>query len=210
MRSVARRRIGAKDSATRTKLLDAAEQLMTTEGYAAVTSRRVGTRAGIAPQLVHYYFRTMDDLFLEVIRRRSEAGLAEFARTTAGDVSLRLLWEFQAGRAQGRMEIEFAALANHRKAVGVEIARYGERFRQMHAQGVARALDRLGISEAECPPQALTVLMTGVAQILALEEGLGMSAGHDDARAFVEQLLDRFERGINRSPSAARPLAARR
>ncbi len=76
---MAQRRIGTKDSATRTKLLDAAERLMIAEGYAAVTSRRVGTEAGIAPQLVHYYFRTMDDLFLEVIRRRSEAGLAEFA-----------------------------------------------------------------------------------------------------------------------------------
>jgi len=203
---VARRRIGTKDSATRTKLLDAAERLMIAEGYAAVTSRRVGTEAGIAPQLVHYYFRTMDDLFLEVIRRRSEAGLAEFARATEGDVSLRQLWDFQAGRAQSRMEIEFAALANHRKVVGVEIATYGERFRQMHADGVARALDRLGMSKDAYPPEVLTLLMTGVAQILALEEGLGMSSAHDETRAFVDELIDRF----SRSPSAARQPAAHR
>ena len=42
--------------------MDAAEQLLLEEGYAAVTSRRVGARAGLKPQLVHYYFRTMDDL----------------------------------------------------------------------------------------------------------------------------------------------------
>jgi AcrR family transcriptional regulator len=203
---VAQRRIGTKDSATRAKLLDAAERLMIAEGYAAVTSRRVGTEAGIAPQLVHYYFRTMDDLFLEVIRRRSEAGLAEFARATEGDVSLRRLWDFQAGRAQSRMEIEFAALANHRKVVGVEIAKYGERFRQMHADGVARALDRLGVSRDAYPPEVLTLLMTGVAQILALEEGLGMSSGHDETRAFVDELIDRF----SQSPSAARQPVARR
>jgi TetR/AcrR family transcriptional regulator len=183
----------AKESATKTKLLDAAEQLMVDEGYAAVTSRRVGTKAGIAAQLVHYYFRTMDDLFLEVIRRRSEAGLAEFARAIEGDVSLRQLWDFQAGRAASRMEIEFAALANHRKVVGEEIAKYGERFRHLHADGVARALDRLGISHEICPPQVLTLLMTGVAQILALEEGLGMDAGHKQTKAFVAQLIDRFE-----------------
>ena len=68
------RRMGAKDSLTRTKLLDAAERLMLEEGYAAVTSRRVGRKAGISSQLVHYYFRTMDDLFLEVFRRRAEEG----------------------------------------------------------------------------------------------------------------------------------------
>ena len=55
-------------------LLDAAEQLMLEEGYAAVTSRRVAAQAGLKPQLVHYYFRTMDDLFLAVFRRRAEPG----------------------------------------------------------------------------------------------------------------------------------------
>src|SRR5690606_21688674 len=62
------RRIGAPDSKTRTRLLDAAERLLLREGYASVTSRRVAAEAGLKPQLVHYYFRTMDDLFLEVFR----------------------------------------------------------------------------------------------------------------------------------------------
>ena len=52
---------------------------MLEEGYAAVTSRRVGREAGISSQLVHYYFRTMDDLFLEVFRRRAEEGFGRFA-----------------------------------------------------------------------------------------------------------------------------------
>ena len=63
------RRLGAPDAKNRTVLLDAAEQLMRDEGYAAVTSRRVAEKAGLKPQLVHYYFRTMDDLFLELYRR---------------------------------------------------------------------------------------------------------------------------------------------
>ncbi|EUA30299.1 bacterial regulatory s, tetR family protein [Mycobacterium xenopi 4042] len=57
-------------------LLDAAEQLMLEEGYAAVTSRRVAQKAALKPQLVHYYFRTMDDLFLAAFRRRAEEGFA--------------------------------------------------------------------------------------------------------------------------------------
>ena len=66
------RRIGAVDSKTRAQLLDAAELLLLEEGYAAVTSRRVAAKAGLKPQLVHYYFRTMDDLFVEVFRRRAD------------------------------------------------------------------------------------------------------------------------------------------
>src|SRR3984893_8602238 len=69
------RRIGAPDAKNRGLLLDAAEQLMLEEGYAAVTSRRLANKAGLKPQLVHYYFRTMEELFLEVFRRRAEEGL---------------------------------------------------------------------------------------------------------------------------------------
>jgi len=69
------RRIGGPDAKNRGILLDAAEQLMLEDGSAAVTSRRVAERAGLKPQLVHYYFRTMDDLFIEVFRRMSNLGL---------------------------------------------------------------------------------------------------------------------------------------
>src|SRR5215218_6848657 len=86
------RRIGAEDSKTRAQLLDAAEALLLDEGYAAVTSRKVAARAGLKPQLVHYYFRTMDDLFLEVFRRRADENLAAFEQAIAADGSLRNLW----------------------------------------------------------------------------------------------------------------------
>ncbi len=58
---------------------------MLEEGYAAVTSRRVAAQAGLKPQLVHYYFRTMDDLFLAAYRRRADQGLERLAQ--ALDVS---------------------------------------------------------------------------------------------------------------------------
>src|SRR5215472_961066 len=87
------RRIGAPDAKNRAVLLDAAEQLMLDEGYAAVTSRRVAAKAGLKPQLVHYYFRTMDDLFLAMLARQSEAGLDRQAKALASDRPLRALWE---------------------------------------------------------------------------------------------------------------------
>ena len=68
------RRIGAPDAKNRGVLIDAAEKLLLEEGYAAVTSRRVAEKAGLKPQLVHYYFRTMEELFLAVFRRMAEAG----------------------------------------------------------------------------------------------------------------------------------------
>src|SRR5690349_20615746 len=50
----------------------ATAQIMLEEGYAASTSRRVAAKAGVKPALVHYYFPSMDDLFLAVLRDSAE------------------------------------------------------------------------------------------------------------------------------------------
>src|SRR6188508_2801882 len=114
------RRIGAEDSATRARLLDAAQALLLEEGYAAVTSRRVAARAGLKPQLVHYYFRTMDELFVELFRSRAEENLARFERAIAQDSSLPALWRLNADPRGSAFTMEFVALANHRKAIRAE------------------------------------------------------------------------------------------
>jgi AcrR family transcriptional regulator len=187
------RRIGARDSKTRAQLLDAAELLMSEEGYAAVTSRRLAARAGLKPQLVHYYFRTMDDLFVEAFRRRAEENLARFERAIADDGSLGNLWRLNADPRGAAFSIEFVALANHRKAIRAEIARYAERFRAAQVEAVRAALAGHGIDEDELPPLVALLTMTGIAQVLALEDALGVTAGHDATVAFVERTIARLE-----------------
>ena len=187
------RRIGAFDSKTRAQLLDAAELLLLEDGYAAVTSRRVAARAGLKPQLVHYYFRTMDDLFLEVFRRRAEENVARVERAIATDGSLRALWQLNADLRGARFNIEFVALANHRKAIRTEIARYAERFRAAQLEAVTTALDELGVTDDQIPPIVALLMMTGLTQVLALEDALGMTAGHDTTRSFIERTIARID-----------------
>ena len=69
------RRTGTESSKTRAVLLDVTEELIRTEGYAAISSRRVASEAGVTGALVHYYFPTLDDLFVEVFRRGAEQNL---------------------------------------------------------------------------------------------------------------------------------------
>jgi AcrR family transcriptional regulator len=187
------RRIGAADSKTRARLVDAAEQLLMEEGYAAVTSRRVGARAGLKPQLVHYYFRTMDDLFTEVFRRRAEENLARFERAMAADPSLRTLWRLNADPRGAAFSIEFVALANHRKVIRAEIARYAERFRAAQIEALSAALAADGITPDHLPPIVALLMMTGLSQVLALEEALGVTAGHEATISFVQSVIDRLE-----------------
>ncbi len=188
-----RRRIGAPDSKTRAQLLDAAEQLLVEDGYASVTSRRVGAKAGLKPQLVHYYFRTMDELFAEVFRRRAEENLARFDREIAADGSLRSLWKLNADPRGAAFNIEFVALAKQRKAIRTEIARYAERFRASQLQALTVALTADGVTRDQVPPIVALLLMTGLTQVLSLEAALDVTAGHDETIAFVNLLIDRLE-----------------
>jgi AcrR family transcriptional regulator len=187
------RRIGAADSKTRAQLLDAAEQLLLEEGYAAVTSRRVGAKAGLKPQLVHYYFRTMDDLFIEVFRRRADENLAHFERTVSSHNSLRTLWHLNADPRGAAFMTEFVALANHRKTIRTEIARYAERSRAAQLVALTAALDADGIKPDQLPPIVALLLMTGLSQVLSLERVLGVTAGHDDTVLFVQRAIDLLE-----------------
>ena len=187
------RRIGAPDAKNRTMLLDAAEQLMLEEGYAAVTSRRLASRAGLKPQLVHYYFRTMDELFLAVFRRRAEEGLQAQARALQSRQPLWALWKFGTDPGFTRMTMEFMALANHRKEMRAEIAYYAERFRDEQRKAVSSALQRYGVATQDVPPVVWTVLMTSVSRVLVLEQALGMSAGHAETVELVEEYLRRLE-----------------
>ena len=81
------------------------------------------------------------------------------------------------------------ALANHRKAIRAEIARYAERFRAAQLSAVTAALAALGVTEDELPPIVVLLMMTGVSQVMALEDALGVTSGHDTTRAFIEQYL---------------------
>ncbi len=187
------RRIGAQDSKTRAQLLDAAEDLLLEEGYAAVTSRRVAAKAGLKPQLVHYYFRTMDDLYLEVFRRRAQENLARFERAIAADGSLRTLWRLNADPRGAAFTMEFVALANHRKTIRAEVARYAEQFRSIQVEALRAALARHDIPEDQLPPIVALLLMTGVSQVLTLEGALGVTAGHDTTVEFIERAIAQLE-----------------
>jgi AcrR family transcriptional regulator len=187
------RRIGAEDSTSRSALLDAARQLMLEEGYAAVTSRRVAAKAGLKPQLVHYYFRTMDDLFIALVRRGAEQSLARQALALASPQPLRALWELSTDPAATKLQMELVALANHRKALRSELAGYAEEFRRLQVRALGRVLVDYGIGPDDFPPEAVVLVITAVSQVLGMEETLGMTTGHAQIRMVVEHLLTRFE-----------------
>ncbi len=191
---VATRRLGTETSETRATLLDATEQLMLDSGYAAVSSRRVAAVAGVRPALVHYYFRTMDDLFLAAFKRRAEQAFAHQQRALQSPQPLWSLWEMSRDPRGTVLTMEFSALANHRPAIRAEITAAAERIRALQVAMLTDALATHGVTFDDCPPVVAAVLIAGISILLALEQGsLGMSTGHTETIAYVEGFLTRLE-----------------
>jgi len=187
------RRSGSETSETRTRLLDVTEQVMLADGYAAVTSRRVAADAGVTPALVHYYFKTIDDLFLAVIRRRGAQYAKRQERALSSPRPIHALWELSTDRAGTGLLMEFIALANHRKVIAVEIAEQvaESRLAQLEAlRGLAGSTDGVG---DDLSPEAMLVLIASVSRTIALEESLGMDAGLKQTAEFVERLIARID-----------------
>jgi AcrR family transcriptional regulator len=184
------RRTGTETSETRARLLDVTEQIMLADGYAAVSSRSIAKEAGVTPALVHYYFPTLDDLFLEVLRRRAEQQLARQARMLSADRPLHALWKQSKDPDGAGLLTELMALANHRKVVRAELADYAERFRKVQVKALKSHIDERGL---DVPPVTLLVLIAGMARSLVLEESLGMKTGIADTYAVIERLLDSIE-----------------
>ncbi len=183
---------GGRESATRQALIRATAQIMLEEGYAAATSRRVAAKAGVKPALVHYYFPTMDDLFLAVLHDGAETNLARQRQALADDEPLHALWRLNSTHG-ARLFMEFMALANHRKAIRSEIAAYAERFGDVEESAVTLAMRAHGLDMAAFPPVVMSMIVTSLARIVLLERGLGITRGHADAEAFIEHYLERFE-----------------
>ena len=185
-----RPRVGRE--ATREALIEATAQIMVDEGYAAATSRRVAAKAGVKPALVHYYFPSMDDLFVAVLRDKAETNLQRQRKAIAEEEPLHALWQLS-GAQDAQLFPEFLAMANHRKAIRSEISSYAMRFRDLEEGAMTLALKARGIDLESFPPVVMSMIMGSLARMVLHEQGLGITRGHEEARVFIEQCLDRFE-----------------
>ena len=186
------RKTKAADNGARQRLIEATAKVMREEGYAAATSRRVATEAGVKQALVYYYFPTMDDLYVEVLRAGAEVSLANMRATLTDNDPLRTLWLINSDLRMTGLNTEFMALANHRKAIRAELKSYAERVRDIETAAVTVALRAAGMDLEEYPPVAVSMIIAQIARSLCNESAVGVTLGHEELRAFMKRQLDLF------------------
>ena len=191
----------------RAALVEAAEQLIREQGYPSVTARNLADKINLKRQIVHYYFRSMDDVFIAVIRRGADLVRPRLEAALKSNEPLRTLWEINSDRAQATLSMELTALAGRRPAVRAEVKRYAEEFRDLQTRVLVQHLEKRGISP-DLQPIVATILLTGLSQVLTLESAIDIDLGHAETLEFVDACLRAFAQG-QESP-LPRPQAGKR
>lgn len=166
---------------------------MLREGYAAVSSRSVAASVGINAPLVHYYFPTIDDLFVAVLRRRAERNVARMEEALASPEPLRAWWELASDPRGTALFVELMAAANHRPALKAEVGDVARDVRRMQVETLASVLDEYGLDADDFPPILIAAAIQGLAFSVVTDQVAGYETAPEEAAAAMARLVARLE-----------------
>lgn len=184
---------GSRRTGKRQAILAAAEHVILNEGYGAVTFRSVATAAGVAPGLVQYYFPSLDDLFITVLREATDRLIVELTHAADAGQPLRAIWAYANNPTGTALLMQFMALANRLPQIGSVLGEGGERVRQALLRILTDKWSDYGLDDSEFTPAALLFVLSAIPRMMHMEATLGTVTGHADTVAMIERFLDRIE-----------------
>lgn len=182
--------------------MDATAEIMLKDGYAAATSRRVAAEAGVQRALVYYYFPTMDDLYLAVLRRGTDAAIEAQKQALRSDKPFRALWDMTVDQRGTQLAMEFMALGNHRKEIRAELAEGAVRFRDAQIAALTYMLRDRQMDGEATSPDVVSILIASIGRLIVIERGLGIDVGHPAVLAMVDRFLDDLDHPPGDAPVA--------
>jgi AcrR family transcriptional regulator len=181
-------------------LLDAAERLLVSEGYARISTRRLAQEAGVNHGLVHYYFGSMEELFVQVLERFTARLIERQRAMYAADVPFiekwRAAWRFhEEDLAAGYPKIwhELQAMAWNEPGLRERLVRVNGEWRGVLREAFARGREQYGTETGEPPLDGLVALVMMFAQGAQAERLLGISEGHAELLAWIDGWLQSLE-----------------
>jgi AcrR family transcriptional regulator len=194
-------RAGAKGREEATEaLLDAAERMLVTDGYARITTRRVAAEAGVNHGLVHYYFGSMEELLLQVLERFTGRLIARQREMYEADVPFIEKWrsamayleeDLRAGYPKVWLELQAMSWNNpemRERLVAVD----GE-WRSTLRAAFGPALEEYGLDPDGFPLEAVVSLVMTFNKGIELELLSDIRTGHQELLTWIDEWLRSLE-----------------
>jgi AcrR family transcriptional regulator len=183
-----------------TALLDAAERLLVSAGHAGISTRRLAQEAGVNHGLVHYYFGSMDELFVRVLERFTARLIERQRAMYAADVPFiekwRAAWRLhEDDLAAGCPKIwhELQAMAWSRPELRERVAQVNAEWRGVLREAFERAMREYGLDIEGPPLDGLVALVMMFRQGAQIERLSGIDAGHAELLAWIDNWLESLE-----------------
>ena len=187
-------------AAAETALLDAAERLLIEIGYAEISTRRLATEAGLNHGIVHYYFGSMDELFVQVLERFTHRLIERQRSMYDAPVPFIDKWrtamryldeDFESGYQKVWLELQ--ALAWNKPALRDNLARVNAEWRSVLMDAMSKAAGEYDLVTDSFPVEAIVSLTMAFNLGMILERHSGVTAGHHELLVAIDRWLESLE-----------------
>jgi AcrR family transcriptional regulator len=194
---------------TEQRFLDAAERLLITVGYAAITTRKLAEEAGANPGLVHYYFGSMEEVFLQVLERFTNRLMERQRPMYEGPNTYLDKWRaamsfLEPDRPYQKIWWELQAMAWNRPEFRPRVARVLEDWSDAMRGAVEDALERYDMTNGPLSANDWVTLIVAFNAGLILQKLAGIDHGHDELLASVDRWLAGLERRADKTGKAGK------
>ena len=197
MEAAATTRPATPRNATAEAILDAAERLLIEGGHGGISTRRLAEEAGANQGLVHYYFGSIDELFVQVLERFTERLVARQREMYSADAPFiekwRTAWRFQEEDLEAgypKIWMELQALSWSHTDLRPRVARVNAEWRGVLLEAFGNAADEYGLDRDEFPVEALVALMMTFGQGYMVERLEGINDGHEELLGWINSWLE--------------------
>lgn len=183
----------AARASTEEVFLDAAERLLISIGYGGITTRVLANEAGANHGLIHYYFGSMDNLFVRVLERFTARLIGRQRQMYGADIPFLEKWRhamryLDVDREYQKVWLELQALSWNRPHLRDRISAVNTEWRAVLTEAFAEPRDRLGIG---IPVDALVSLVMTFNEGIMLERLAGVETGQRELLDWIDGWLQR-------------------
>lgn len=182
--------------ATEERFLDAAERLLISVGYANISTRRLAEEAGANHGLVHYYFGSMERLFVRVLERFTERLIERQRAMYAADLPFIQKWRMAMSYLDQDLEsgyqkvwYELQALSWNRPELRERLVGVHQQWRQVLREAFTQALADYHLDSERYPVEAITALVITFNEGIILERLSGVTEGQAELLTMIDRWL---------------------
>jgi AcrR family transcriptional regulator len=190
---------------TEEAFLDAAERLLIEVGYAGITTRRLAEEASANHGLVHYYFGSMENLFVRVLERFTERLITRQRAMYARDVPFIEKWRTAMGYLEEdlaagypKVWLELQALGWNRPDMRERVAACSAEWRAVLTEAFSQGMDEYGLDREEFPLEAWVTLVYTFNVGMEVDRLSGVSEGHRELLQAIDSWLSSLEEAKGR------------